>query len=101
MSVADLCRKHSVSDAKFYIYGWLSLCQRFEVFIKHDLDVAESVLRRWMQELIAAPAAAFPGNGKMRAGSGRDRSSEKRGRTFVQSVTCLKESGSFFVREAT
>jgi transposase len=28
-----------------------------------DLEVAESVLRRWMRELTAAPVAAFPGNG--------------------------------------
>ncbi|MCA0271750.1 MAG: IS3 family transposase [Proteobacteria bacterium] len=32
-----------------------------------DLDVAESVLRRWMRELTATPAAAFPGAGQMRA----------------------------------
>jgi transposase len=32
-----------------------------------DMDVAKSVLRRWMRELTAAPAAAFPGNGQMRA----------------------------------
>lgn len=32
-----------------------------------DLDLAESVLRRWMRELAATPAAAFPGNGQMRA----------------------------------
>lgn len=32
-----------------------------------DLDVAESVLRRWMRELTATPAAAFPGKGQMRA----------------------------------
>ncbi|HBM58206.1 MAG TPA: hypothetical protein DD444_03320 [Citreicella sp.] len=32
-----------------------------------DLDVAESVLRRWMRGLTAVPAAAFPGNGQMRA----------------------------------
>lgn len=32
-----------------------------------DLDAAESVQRRWMRELTAAPAAAFPGNGQMRA----------------------------------
>lgn len=31
-----------------------------------DLDMAESVLRRWMREMTAAPAAAFPGNGQMR-----------------------------------
>ena len=28
-----------------------------------DLDVAENVLRRWMQEPAATPAAAFPANG--------------------------------------
>ena len=32
-----------------------------------DLDVAESVLRRWMRELTATPAAAFPRNGQIRA----------------------------------
>ena len=32
-----------------------------------DLDVARSVLRRRMRELTATPAAAFPGNGQMRA----------------------------------
>ena len=32
-----------------------------------DLDVAESVLRRWMRELTATPATAFPGNGQMRS----------------------------------
>ncbi|MBY0364113.1 MAG: IS3 family transposase [Phreatobacter sp.] len=32
-----------------------------------DLDVAESVLRRWMREQTATPTTAFPGNGQMRA----------------------------------
>lgn len=32
-----------------------------------DLDVAESVLRRWIREMTATPAAAFPGNGQIRA----------------------------------
>jgi transposase len=32
-----------------------------------DLDVAESVLRRWTRELATAPVAAFPGNGQIRA----------------------------------
>lgn len=32
-----------------------------------DLDVAESVLRRWMRELTATPAVAFPVNRQMRA----------------------------------
>lgn len=29
-----------------------------------DLDVAESVVRRWMRELTATPATAFPRNGR-------------------------------------
>ncbi|GAN82192.1 transposase [Acidocella aminolytica 101 = DSM 11237] len=32
-----------------------------------DLDLAESVLRRWKRELAAAPATAFPGHGQQRA----------------------------------
>ena len=32
-----------------------------------DLDVAGNVSRRWMRELMATPAAAFPGNGQMRS----------------------------------
>jgi transposase len=32
-----------------------------------ELDIAKSVLRRWMRELTATPATAFPGNGQMRA----------------------------------
>lgn len=39
-----------------------------------DLDLAESVLRRWMREAAAAPVTAFPGR------AGRDRSPEERGR---------------------
>ncbi|MDO8327917.1 MAG: IS3 family transposase [Cypionkella sp.] len=32
-----------------------------------DLDLAESVLRRWMREASTAPVTAFPGNGHQRA----------------------------------
>ena len=32
-----------------------------------DLDLAESVLRRWMRETSVAPISAFPGNGLQRA----------------------------------
>ena len=31
------------------------------------LDLAESVLRRWMRETAVAPIMAFPGNGQRRA----------------------------------
>jgi transposase len=52
-----------------------------------DLDLAESVLRRWMRELTAAPAAAFPGNGQMRAD--------------LAEIAALKKAAAFFAREAT
>jgi len=32
-----------------------------------DLDLAESVLRRWMREAAAVPTSAFPGHGQPRA----------------------------------
>jgi transposase len=42
----------------------------------HDLDLAESVLRRWMREASTAPVRAFPGNEWPAAcRAGRDRSS--------------------------
>jgi putative transposase len=25
--MAGVCRKHGISDATFYVYGWLSLCK--------------------------------------------------------------------------
>jgi transposase len=31
-----------------------------------DLDLHENMLRRWMKELAADPAQAFPGNGQMK-----------------------------------
>lgn len=32
--------------------------------VAHDLDLAESVLQRWMRELAAGPMTAFPGHGQ-------------------------------------
>ena len=32
-----------------------------------DLELAESVLRRWMREAAEAPISVFPGNGQQRA----------------------------------
>jgi len=51
-----------------------------------DLDVAESVLRRWIRELTATPTAAFPVNGQMRAD--------------LAEIAALKKAAAFFAREA-
>jgi len=45
-----------------------------------DLDVAESVLRRWMRELRASPAVAFYRERADASRSGRDFGSEEGGR---------------------
>ena len=36
LGTKELCRKHGISDATFYIYGRLPLCKRFEAVSDHD-----------------------------------------------------------------
>lgn len=36
-------------------------------WVARDLDITESVLRRWIREMSMTPAVALPGNGQMRA----------------------------------
>ncbi|MGE4218972.1 MAG: IS3 family transposase [Alphaproteobacteria bacterium] len=61
-----------------------------------DLDVADSVLRRWMRELTAAPVAAFPGNGQMRADLAEIAALKKEVARLRAERDILKKAGSFF-----
>ena len=61
-----------------------------------DLDIAESVLRRWIRELRVAPAAAFRGNGQIRADVIESHSFEKRGRPVAGGAGHAEGFGSFF-----
>ncbi|WP_420006256.1 IS3 family transposase [Arenibacterium sp. LLYu02] len=61
-----------------------------------DLDVAESVLRRWMRELTATPATAFPGNGQMRADLAEIAALKKEVARLRAERDILKKAGSFF-----
>jgi|GEM_PF-478452 putative transposase len=47
--VADLCRKHGISNATFYIYGRLSRRKRFEICF--DLNWVPTSIRRYQTEL--------------------------------------------------
>jgi transposase len=66
-----------------------------------DLDLAESVQRRWMRELTAAPAAAFPGNGQMRADLAEIAALKKEVARLRAERDILKKVAAFFAREAT
>ena len=66
-----------------------------------DLDVAESVLRRWMRELATAPVAAFSGNGQMRADLAEIADLKKEVARLRAERDILKKAIAFFARKAT
>jgi transposase len=65
-----------------------------------DLDLHENMLRRWMKELSADPAQAFPGNGQMKP----EQLEIERLRREVAKLRAerdiLKKAAAFFAREA-
>lgn len=63
-----------------------------------DLDVAESVLRRWMRELTATPVAAFPWNGQMRADLVEIAALKKEVARLRAERDILKKAAAFFAR---
>jgi transposase len=65
-----------------------------------DLDVTESVLRRWMREPATAPVAAFPGNGQMRADLAEIAALKKEVVRLRAERDILKKAAAFFAREA-
>ena len=65
-----------------------------------DLDIAESVLRRWIRELSVAPAAAFPGNGQMRADQAEIAALKKEVVRLRAERDILQKAAAFFAREA-
>jgi transposase len=65
-----------------------------------DLDVAESVLRRWMRELATAPVAAFSGNGQMRVDLAEIVALKKEVARLRAERDILKKAIAFFARKA-
>ncbi len=66
-----------------------------------DLDGAESVLRRWMRELTATPAATFPGNGQMRSDLAEIAALKKEVVRLRAGRDILKKAAAFFAREVS
>ena len=65
-----------------------------------DLDIHENMLRRWVKELTADPAQAFPGHGQLK----REQLEIERLRREVAKLRAerdiLKKAAAFFAREA-
>ena len=66
-----------------------------------DLDLAESVLRRWMREAMATPAMAFPGNGQQRADLAEIAALKKEVTRLKAERDILRKAAAYFAREAT
>ena len=66
-----------------------------------DLDVAESVLRRWIRDATADPRQAFPGHGQMKP----EQQEIDRLRREVAKLKAergiLKKAAAYFARDAT
>ena len=66
-----------------------------------DLDVAESVLRRWMRELSGDPAQAFPGNGVLKPDQIEIARLRKEVAKLKAERDILKNAAAYFARDVT
>ena len=65
-----------------------------------DLDVVESVLRRWMRELVQDPREAFPGNGVMKAEQAEIDRLRKEVAKLKMERDILKKAAAYFAKES-
>jgi transposase len=65
------------------------------------LGLAQSVLRRWMRELTATPAAAFPGNGRMRTSPAEISALKQEVALLRAERDIFEKAAAFFAREVT
>ena len=66
-----------------------------------DLDVHENVLRKWVKELAAAPADAFPGHGQVKPEHLEIERLRREVTKLKAERDILKKAAAFFAREAT
>ena len=65
-----------------------------------DLDVVESVLRRWMRELVQGTREAFPGNGVMKAEQAEIDRLRKEVAKLKMERDILKKAAAYFAKES-
>ena len=66
-----------------------------------DLDIAESVLRRWIRESEADPRHAFPGQGQMRPEQQEIDRLRREVAKLKAERDILKKAAAFFARDVT
>jgi len=91
-----LSREFKIEAVRLATDGGVAVAQA-----ARDLDLAKSVLRRWMRELTATPATAFPGNGQMSADLAEIATLKKEVARLRAERDILKKAAAFFAREAT
>jgi transposase len=65
-----------------------------------DLDVAESVLRRWMRDMEADPQQAFPGKGQARPEQQEIHALRREVAKLKAERDILKKAAAYFARES-
>ena len=65
-----------------------------------DLDVAESVLRRWMRDLAADPGQAFPGHGHVKPEQQEIDRLRREVAKLKAERDILKKAAAYFARDA-
>ena len=65
-----------------------------------DLDLGETVLRRWVRELTADPQQAFPGNGVMKPEQAEIERLRKEVSKLKMERDILKKAAAYFAKES-
>ena len=67
----------------------------------HDLDVGESVLRRWVKEGSVDPGQAFPGHGQLKPEQAELARLRRENAKLKAERDILKKAAAFFAKEST
>ena len=88
-------REFKVEAVKLVAERGVSLSQA-----ARDLDLGETVLRRWVRELTADPQQAFPGNGVMKPEQAEIERLRKEVSKLKMERDILKKAAAYFAKES-
>ncbi|GBG03652.1 transposase [Azospira sp. I13] len=88
-------REFKVEAVKLVVDRGVSIVQA-----ARDLDIGESVLRRWVRELSADPQQAFPGQGVMKAEQAEIERLRREVAKLKMERDILKKAAAYFAKES-